>query len=259
MCFKDIICDVIQDETMQGNQPTSAPTYVTSNHVTFHPTLSQVHLNSMLPENPFECTGLCLMPIDSSDCGYILSLGLNIPPCNRIEVQNGDACLATGRCETDLELNNCVNDQDIYIRVESSMCIDAGLLDGNGVISPSSSETQTAPSLSPSSLSIEGNDVTSPTLSELLSNPTLSVSVHQITDSDSNIDTTDKSENWTNTMEQTDMISNFTDQNIDNEKFKESDFIDWFRASASSCTCSNTQATLFSIGYFVFAIINALI
>lgn len=267
MCFKDIICDVIQDETMQGNQPTSAPTYVTSDHVTFHPTLSQVHLNSMLPENPFECTGLCLMPIDSSDCGYILSLGLNIPPCNRIEVQNGDACLATGRCETDLELNNCVNDQDIYIRVESSMCIDAGLLDGNGVISPSSSETQTAPSLSPSSLSIEGNDVTSPTLSELLSNPslppvprpTLSVSVHQITDSDSNIDTTDKSENWTNTMEQTDMISNFTDQNIDNEKFKESDFIDWFRASASSCTCSNTQATLLSIGHFMFAIINALI
>ena len=253
MCFKEIICDAIQDEPTKGNQATKP----TSSDVISNPTLNPALTVSMLPENPFECTGLCLMPIDSTDCEYILDVGLNMSPCNRLEVQNGDVCLATGRCGTNLELNNC-HDQDIYIRVESSMCRDAGLLDGNGVILLPATETQTtSPSLSPVSLLMEGNS-----LSELISKPslpplpmpTLSLisGVHaHAADSDSMTNTANMSEDTPNTMEYTDAMSDSIDKDVDNDKT----YIDWLPASSSI----QTQAiAVLSIGYAIIVIINAL-
>lgn len=240
MCFKEIICDAIQDKTAT---PTLKPSGVTSNQ-----TLKPV----MLPENPFECTGLCLMPIDSSDRDYVMSVGLNILPCNRLEVQIGDICLATGRCGTNFELNNCPNDQALYIRVESSMC--AGLLGGSGVILPATIERQTAsPSLSPASIPIEEN-----ALSELLSKPIpVPISETPAADSDSNTNTTLKSKG---TPKDTDMMSDFIDQDVDNEKtFEEGseNFIDWWRDPTSSCLQKQVMAML-RIGYSIIIFINAL-
>ena len=102
LCFKDIMCDAIQgeNEPMQEQEtpkPTSHPSDVTSK-----PTLAPLVpvINIQLPEDPFECSGLCLMPIDSPDCDYIQNLGLKIGGCSRLEVQHGEFCTATGRCGT---------------------------------------------------------------------------------------------------------------------------------------------------------------
>lgn len=245
MCFKEIICDAIQNVPAQEKEttkPTLEPSSLTSDE-----TLKPV----LLAENPFECTGLCLMPIDSSDCDYIMSVGLNILECNRMQVQIGDICLATGRCGTSFELNNCPNDQDFYIRVESSMC--DGYLGGNGVINPATTETQTAfPTHSPASIPIP---ITENALSESLSTPSPSpISGTPATN------TTDKVEDSPDIIDDTNIMSDFTDQNVDNDKaFKEGpeNFIEKWRDQASSSL--QTQAiTLLSIGHGIIFFINTL-
>lgn len=79
-----------------------------------------------------ECTDLCLKPVDSSDCDYILSIGLTILPCSGMsasyerETGTDQVCAGTGVCGTSIDLNNCGN-EDLYMRVDVSDCMEAGL------------------------------------------------------------------------------------------------------------------------------------
>jgi hypothetical protein len=80
-----------------------------------------------------ECTDLCLKPIDSGDCDYIWSIQyLNILPCSGMsapyerETNTDQVCAGTGMCGTSMDLNNCGN-EDLYMRVDVSDCIEAGL------------------------------------------------------------------------------------------------------------------------------------
>ena len=83
-------------------------------------------------EKDEECTDLCLKPIDSGDCDYIWSLGLTILPCSGMstpyerETNTDQVCAGTGTCGTSMDLNNCGN-EDLYMRVDVSDCIEAGL------------------------------------------------------------------------------------------------------------------------------------
>jgi hypothetical protein len=217
---------------------------------TSHPVTSKPTLAQLVPviniQDPFECSGLCLMPIDSPDCDYIQNLGLKIGGCSR-HVVHGEFCTATGRCGTDLDLNNC-HDQDLYLRVESSMCDDAGLVGGEGVIHPATSEAQASPTFTPSSSSIQVNDATKPSLPPVPMPSLLSINDAQLTDFVPMIDTeTDKSDDLPNTEKEGDAESDVVDKDIDNEnqKSKETPFAGWWTDPASSCL--TRRATLLSI------------
>ncbi len=248
LCFKDIMCDAIQGDEPMQEQETTKPT---SHPVTSNPTIAPLVpvINIQLPEDPFECSGLCLMPIDSPDCGYIQNLGLKIGGCSRLEVQHGEFCTATGRCGTDLDLNNC-HDQDLYLRVESSMCDDAGLVGGEGVIHPATSEAQASPTFTPSSSPIQVNDATKPSLPPVPMPSLLSINDAQLTDFEPKIDTaTDKSNDLPNTEKESDAESDVVDKDIDNDNQKSKEapdnFAGWWTEPASSCL--TRRATLLSI------------
>lgn len=92
------------------------------------------------------CDNLCLKPIDAGDCDYILSMGLDILPCTGVttefeqETSMDQVCSGTGRCGTSLDLNNCDTNEDLYMRVDASSCIEAGV-GKSGVILTDSSQT----------------------------------------------------------------------------------------------------------------------
>ena len=141
-CFEDVICEAIQNVENQNNAQEG------SGETTFVPAPMQLPtspptpnpVNSMpIESGGLDCNELCIMPIDSTDCGYALSVGLdNILPCGAkpldlgVYVGIGDVCTGSGECGTDLELNNCPNNQDIYVRVDTVLCSDFGI--GNGGI-----------------------------------------------------------------------------------------------------------------------------
>lgn len=78
-----------------------------------------------------DCNNFCLSPIGPHDCNYALNIGLqNLMPCSSAPnpdgslLEIGDVCIGTGYCGTDLDLNNCAGSQDLYVRLDSSMCED---------------------------------------------------------------------------------------------------------------------------------------
>ena len=80
-----------------------------------------------------ECNDLCLDPVIPADCDYILSMGSNILPCTGInttyekETDMDHVCVGMGRCGTNLNMNNCDTNQDLFVRVAVSKCEEAGL------------------------------------------------------------------------------------------------------------------------------------
>ena len=122
-CFSNVVCKALQ---VQNKEP-----------------------NSGQSEDD-ECKDLCLIPIVSEDCEYILSMGLNILPCTGISTQfeqetGIDAiCSGTGKCGTSLDLNNCDINKDLYMRVDASTCLEAGLGPSSVLLSDSSETTTPA-------------------------------------------------------------------------------------------------------------------
>lgn len=121
-CFQNVICEAIQQK-----EPPPIPT-----------------------ASPIdECSNLCLTPIEASDCDYVTSLGLDILPCSSIPTVNGvevpvdGLCSGTGQCGTSLLLNNCPANKDLYLRLESSMCVEAGL-GTSGIIPPMGKDKDTS-------------------------------------------------------------------------------------------------------------------
>jgi len=134
-CFSSVVCEALQaqnDETANiadGTQSTTAPTVVD------------------------ECDDLCLVPLDPGECDSILSLGLNILPCssmsgpNDMETGMDQVCVATGRCGTSLDLNNCDGTEDLYMRVDVSTCITSGIGSSGVVASDFSQSVSTVASI----------------------------------------------------------------------------------------------------------------
>lgn len=131
-CFPQVVCEALAN---QADEDSSAQ----EDEVT--PAENNAHLDSVTATD-LACDDLCLSAIANSDCDYVLSMGIHFEPCTGVpsRVQVGDICIGTGRCGTDLGLNNCPNEQDIYIRLESSMCENQGLDSGSSVIPPISAE-----------------------------------------------------------------------------------------------------------------------
>jgi len=135
-CFPNIICEARQVDSEPWS-PTLSPTSM--------PTLSGGH-NSIdhdaaaatTTADP-ACDELCLQPIDLSDCNYLMSIeSMDILPCTGFpsQVDIDDFCTGTGQCGTNLGLNNCPDDKDVYVRLDSSKCVEHGLVDGSGVVPP---------------------------------------------------------------------------------------------------------------------------
>ena len=89
------------------------------------------------------CTNLCLEEISPADCGYaedLTKMGFSFQQCTAKPSSGsflavGDLCIGDGLCGTRWNLNNC-GSRDVYIRLDSSNCIEKGL--GNsGVIQAS--------------------------------------------------------------------------------------------------------------------------
>lgn len=150
-CFPNVVCEspIQLAETSQHNAyekvqpPTAMPTPLEQNNF-----VHDVHSATNDPA----CDYLCLQSVDPSDCDALLenvalysdTMDNDILPCTGFpsQLNVGDICTATGRCGTELELNNCIqrrannNKQgnDIYVRVESSRCVEFGFSSGSGVI-----------------------------------------------------------------------------------------------------------------------------
>lgn len=81
------------------------------------------------------CTNLCLEELSPADCSYaddLTKMGFSLAQCTAKPMAVGDLCIGDGLCGTRRNLNNC-GSRDVYIRLDSSNCIDKGL--GNsGVI-----------------------------------------------------------------------------------------------------------------------------
>jgi len=102
--------------------------------------------NGPCPTDKFCYSNVVCKSRIQSQCDYVLSVEIDILPCTTTGVSDqhrvkvGDLCTGTGRCGTDPELNNCrstINDQDIYIHLGPSECIQHDLVGGGGVISSS--------------------------------------------------------------------------------------------------------------------------
>mmetsp|Transcript_9742 Transcript_9742/g.21041 ORF Transcript_9742/g.21041 Transcript_9742/m.21041 type:complete len:1023 (-) Transcript_9742:106-3174(-) len=115
-CFKDVVCQDLQSEheTMSTASPTNNA------------------LEQIAVVGAEDCNNLCLSPIGPHDCNYALNIGLqNLMPCSSAPnpdgslLEIGDVCIGTGYCGTDLDLNNCAGSQDLYVRLDYSMCEDA--------------------------------------------------------------------------------------------------------------------------------------
>ncbi len=96
---------------------------------TTSPTNIKIEQNTV--DGAEDCTKLCLAPVGPHDCNYALTIGLqNLMPCSSAPhpdgslLEIGDVCIGTGYCGTDLDLNNCADSQDLYVRLDSSMCED---------------------------------------------------------------------------------------------------------------------------------------
>ena len=73
------------------------------------------------------CDGLCLVPVDSTDCPATLPV-FGCLDDNFQTVNVGDYCIASGECDTSKELDNCGNDgADVYQRVNSCAKPDSGI------------------------------------------------------------------------------------------------------------------------------------
>jgi len=84
-----------------------------------------------------ECSQLCLQAISTFDCQYLPPTELS--PCtgpDSSSVKVGDLCIGTGECDTDMGLNNCANDHDIYFKLQPYKCFEHGFVFGYGVLPP---------------------------------------------------------------------------------------------------------------------------
>ena len=135
----------------------------------------QVQNDETLESSAEECKDLCLKPIESSDCEYVLSLGLEILPCTGMSTQYeqetsmDQICSGTGDCGTSLNLNNCDVNEDLYMRVDVSKCIEAGL-GRSGVILSDSSNSITTPASAAESGSLDASDPSASTNDESKAN-----------------------------------------------------------------------------------------
>ena len=131
-CFSNVVCDALQVQNKESNENKG-------------------------PSEDDECIDLCLIPIVSGDCDYILSIGLNILPCTGVstpveqETAMDAICSGTGKCGTSLDLNNCDVNKDLYMRVDTSTCLEAGLGSSGVVLSDSGETTTPASTVGPES------------------------------------------------------------------------------------------------------------
>jgi hypothetical protein len=110
-CYKNVVCEAVQGQSGLSDPGSTAA-----------------------PAGGEECDELCLKPVLPEDCDYILSLGLNILPC-ALEIGLDQVCSGTGQCGTSLELDNCNVNEDLYMRVDVSACIDSGIGTSGVVVS----------------------------------------------------------------------------------------------------------------------------
>jgi len=139
-CFPNVMCESRTQaaESTQKDDSGKQPPPPTSMPTPDENILDDVAAAATTTSSDPACNDLCLQPIDLADCDYVLSIEMDILPCTSGNglVEIGNLCTGTGRCGTDLEWNNCPsnNDQDIYLRVDSSKCVEYGLVGGSGVI-----------------------------------------------------------------------------------------------------------------------------
>jgi len=175
-CFPNVLCEA----SSEAEPPALTPISPVGHNIIDHDT------TAAFTGDP-ECDYLCLQPIAAADCEHVL-YNMDILPCtgSSSEVNFDTLCTGTGRCGTNLGLNNCPDRPDsknIYVRLDSLKCEEHGFAYGSGVIdddnidSPphipniglESDETDTREALPNSSL---GDDVEYGTFSGNSSNST---------------------------------------------------------------------------------------
>jgi hypothetical protein len=130
-CFSNVVCKELQGQNDQSKDNSESS-------------------SNGGPTEENECNDLCMKPLDSGDCDYILSMGLQILPCTGMSTENeketgmDQICAGTGRCGTSLDLNNCDTNEDLYMRVNVSFCVEAGL-GSSGVLLPDTSQSISTP------------------------------------------------------------------------------------------------------------------
>lgn len=125
-CFPNAICEARQQ--IDSGSPTLMSTPGGHNSIDHDAA-------AIITDDP-ACDYLCLQPIDFSDCDRVFS---DILPCAEFpsQVEVDEFCTGTGRCGTNLALNNCPDNKDVYVRLDSTKCVEHGLVYGSGVVPPS--------------------------------------------------------------------------------------------------------------------------
>ena len=139
-CFPNVVCKPAVDQAVPAEGDNAEEEVLESDEPPESVQPPEENNNSGDTSNIADpaCDELCLQPIDHSDCDFVLGLNIEFRPCtsNLERTQIGEFCLGTNRCGTDRGLYNCPNDQDIYLRLGSEVCLESGLQDGIGVLAP---------------------------------------------------------------------------------------------------------------------------